>query len=76
MHGVFWLFTQPVNRFWLRETELGRAGAAFFRMRAQRDKGGSSDWTMLRDQWEYSHLARAVLAFAALGLLAVSIAVR
>ena len=30
MHAVYWLFTHPANNFWLRDTELGRAGSGFF----------------------------------------------
>jgi hypothetical protein len=74
MHAVFWVFTQPVNRFWLREHELGAAGAAFFRV----DRSNSSperDWEQARDQWEYSHVVRAVLVTAAVALLASAIAV-
>jgi len=61
MQIVFWLFTQPVNKFWLQNTTLGSFGAAFFQVGA----GGShvgEDWTKMRDRWEYSHICRAVLA--------------
>src|SRR4051794_6413903 len=30
MQFVFWLFTQPVNKFWLQSTSLGGVGEAFF----------------------------------------------
>src|SRR5437879_814519 len=30
MQIVFWLFTQPVNKFWLQITTLGGFGEAFF----------------------------------------------
>src|SRR6266404_571218 len=30
MQIVFWLFTQPVNKFWLQSTSLGDFGEAFF----------------------------------------------
>src|SRR2546430_11962713 len=30
MQIVFWLFTQPVNKFWLQSTSLGGFGEAFF----------------------------------------------
>jgi hypothetical protein len=74
MHAVFWVFTQPVNRFWLREHQLGTAGAAFFRV----ERGDSSpqrDWRQARDRWEYSHVVRAVLVTIAVALLASAIAV-
>jgi hypothetical protein len=31
------------------------------------------DWTRLRDQWEYTHAARAMLQIIALGSLVVSL---
>lgn len=56
MHGVYWLFTHPVNNFWLQGKALGGLGAGFFSL------GSSSkhpvDWTRLRDRWEYSHTWR------------------
>jgi hypothetical protein len=72
MHAVFWLFTQPVNKFWLRDQPLGRAGAAFFRPDRRRADG--RDWTQLRDQWERSHVVRAALALVALAALAAAVA--
>jgi hypothetical protein len=33
------------------------------------------DWTTLRDRWEYTHTARAILQAAALGFLVLSILV-
>jgi MFS superfamily sulfate permease-like transporter len=60
MHAVYWLFTHPVNRFWLRGEKVGGAGRRFFSAGASM---GSEDWKMLRDRWEYSHVARATLAF-------------
>jgi hypothetical protein len=74
MQGVFWLFTQPVNRFWLRDQKLQGLGAAFFRVGPDAGVSRPGDWTSLRDQWEYSHVARAVLALAAVVLLAAAIA--
>lgn len=74
MHLIFWVFTQPVNRFWLRNQHMATAGAAFFEVRAS-NESAARDWTALRDQWEYSHLSRAVLSFIAVALLAIAIAV-
>jgi hypothetical protein len=31
MHAVFWLTTQPVNKFRLRDTELSKPARRFFR---------------------------------------------
>jgi hypothetical protein len=68
---IFWLVTQPVNRVWLSDTRLSRAGTAFFRTDRRRES--TRDWTGLRDRWEYSHVARAVAGIAALMLVAVAI---
>ena len=69
-HGVYWLITHPVNKIWLQEQNLHGAGATFFA------SGGASpsvqSWTALRDRWEYSHLARAVLAALAFVLLVLA----
>lgn len=70
--AIFWVFTQPVNRIWLRGQTLGAAGTAFFRVGAA--GRAESDWTALRNRWEYSHLARAILSLTALVLLASGIA--
>ena len=71
MHLVFWVFTQPVNRFWLRNQKMSTAGATFFKVGGQRNV--TREWTALRDQWEYSHLTRAILSLAAVAFLAVAI---
>lgn len=74
MHAIFWIFTQPVNRFWLRNQQMATAGAAFFEVRASKESQ-SRDWMSMRNQWEYSHVARAVLSFVTVALLATAIAV-
>jgi hypothetical protein len=71
MHLVYWLVTHPVNRSWLRGTKVGGVGAAFFRVGRSGDARPS--FTKLRDVWEYSHVARAVLALAGLVLLLVAV---
>ena len=73
MHLVFWIFTQPVNRFWLRDQRMATAGAKFFGVRASKESD-TREWTALRDQWEYSHLTRAILSFTAVAFLAAAIA--
>jgi hypothetical protein len=30
MQVIFWMFTQPVNKFWLQSTTVGSVGNAFF----------------------------------------------
>jgi hypothetical protein len=78
MHAVFWFVTQPVNKYWLKNQPLGKAGARLFAM----DHGNQSspgtvdpDRTYLRNRWEYSHVVRAVLASIALIALAVAISI-
>jgi hypothetical protein len=70
VQAVYWLVTHPVNRHWLEGERLGGAGAGFFSFASA---GGAASWTELRDRWEYSHVARAVLAV--LSLIALVLAV-
>jgi hypothetical protein len=70
MQAVYWLATHPVNRFWLRNQELGRTSRAFFDLGG--DAAAASDWRVMRNGWEYSHVARAVLAV--IGFLCLSVA--
>jgi hypothetical protein len=72
MQVVFWMFTQPVNRIWLRDERVGKAGSWFFGIGA--GAPNPDDWVGLRDRWEYSHVARAVFALIAVVLMAASIA--
>ena len=67
---IFWTMTQPVNKYWLRNTELSRAASGFFETGAAVMAG---DWTQMRDRWERSHVFRAIAA--ALGLFLVTAAV-
>lgn len=68
LHGTYWVWTHPVNGFWLQDTNIGAAGGAFFSTFA----GADADWRKLRNVWEYSHVARAVLGAA--GFLSMSVA--
>jgi Domain of unknown function (DUF1772) len=72
MHGVYWVVTHPVNKVWLKDYDLKGAGKAFFETGAARqsDHDDDTDWRTLRDRWEYSHMARAVLALLSLIALA------
>jgi hypothetical protein len=72
-HGIYWIVTHPVNNFWLKGAELKGAGEGFFGFAAR--SLDTSDWTALRDRWEYSHVARAAFAMAAFLSLATAIAV-
>jgi hypothetical protein len=68
-HAIYWAITHPTNKVWLQGQQLGSAGAAFF------STGGAtpqSDWTVLRDRWEYSHVSRAVLTMLSLIALAAA----
>jgi hypothetical protein len=74
MHAVYWIVTAPVNKVWLKDEQQSKAGAAFFRMNTSEQRQ-ATDWTSLRDRWEYSHVTRAVLVTTALGLLACAMAI-
>jgi hypothetical protein len=56
-HATYWILTHPVNRAWLRDTKLGGAGRFFFGLISSPD----SDWSHMRNVWEWSHVARACL---------------
>jgi hypothetical protein len=73
MHATYWIFTHPVNRFWLENTKLGSAGEAFFSTGA--GEGGATDWRQMRDRWEYSHVTRAVFSTLALLFLVIALTV-
>lgn len=68
-HLTYWLVTHPVNDFWLKDTDLSKAGSAFFSLGQKSDE---TSWEKLRDTWEYSHVVRAVLAMGS--LIAMTIA--
>jgi hypothetical protein len=75
MHAVYWVFVHPVNRYWVARQPVGALGASFFRFGAKREDC-EPDWTELRDRWEYSHLARAVLTSMSLLALVISLVVQ
>jgi hypothetical protein len=72
VQAVFWLLTQPVNKFWLRETELSGAATRFFDTRAS--EAPVPEWTAMRDRWERSHVLRAALAMLGLIFLVMAVA--
>ena len=79
MHGVYWVVTHPVNRFWLKDEELSRLGANFFgldKKERRRDEGSSQQdlWKRFRDRWEYSHVLRAALSAIAVVALTAAVA--
>ena len=80
MHGVYWVLTHPVNRFWLKDQELSGLGANFFgldKKERRRDEGSSQQdlWKRFRDRWEYSHVLRAALSAIAVIALTAAVAV-
>jgi len=74
-HVVFWVITQPVNRYWVSQLKLPNAAQHFFSVDAgnRQAKTLQERWEALRNRWEYSHVTRAILA--GLGLIALTIAV-
>jgi hypothetical protein len=75
MQATYWLFTHPVNKFWLQGHKLSGLGSGFFSFGANRSENDkrSVDWKDLRNQWEYSHVARAALALASLTALVIAV---
>ena len=55
-----------LNRFWIQDTELKALGATFFSLFAPSTAEADTDWSKLRDVWEYSHVARIPTVKAAL----------
>ena len=76
-HALYWLLTHPVNNFWLKDIDLAGLRGRFFAFDPIKRRGDtrSLDWTVLRDRWEYSHVARAGVAMLSLGLLVAALAV-
>lgn len=76
MQIIYWLVTHPTNRIWLRDssTSTGKAGEAFFAV-GLFSKATAGGWKALRDRWEYSHIARATLAFFSFAALVTAMAV-
>jgi hypothetical protein len=70
MQAVYWLLTHPANSAWTKDLQLTGLGATFFALLAPETTG---DWWRLRDIWEYSHLARAVLGMLGLICLALGL---
>jgi hypothetical protein len=81
MQAVYWIYTHPVNRYWLEQEKLGGMAEGFFSTGSSR-RGHladpvSTDWKDLRNRWERSHVARAVLGCVALlALVAASTCAR
>ena len=77
MRAIYWIVTQPANRFWLREQnspEPPKSDSPDSSALTKADPlGDSSDWRFQRSRWEYSHVARAVLGYLAVALLVGSV---
>jgi hypothetical protein len=68
---IFWTMTQPVNKYWLQNTELSRVATRFFETGSAASAG---DWTVMRDRWERSHVLRAIASVLAVLLLTTAVA--
>lgn len=78
MQAVYWLVTHPVNRLWLQGEKLGGLGSGFFSFASVRGPESHhpappSDWTHVRDRWEYSHVVRAILSAVSFVALVLAI---
>jgi len=71
MQIVFWIYTQPANRFWLQSVKAGKLGTGFFALGP--GQSDAADWRQLRDRWEYSHIVRAGLVFLSFLFLLLAI---
>jgi Domain of unknown function (DUF1772) len=70
MQMIYWLITHPVNKVWIEGQRLGAASGRFFAAGADRTE--SQDWVVLRNRWEYSHVARAGCSVVSLVSLLIS----
>lgn len=68
-HAIYWVVTHPVNKVWVKDEKLSKSGGTFF---AAGNATATGDWTELRDRWEWSHVARAVLGVLSLVALVVA----
>jgi hypothetical protein len=79
MHLAYWVFTHPVNKFWLKDSQLKGFGRGFFRFdplkRSALGSGATDDWKRFRSRWEYSHVLRAVLAGLSFVCLVIAVAI-
>lgn len=77
MQAVYWLVTHPVNKFWVDGENLNSFSSGLFSFGAKRskleEKNNTENWKALRNRWEYSHLARAVLGLISLIVLVIAI---
>jgi hypothetical protein len=73
MHAVYWGITHPVNKFWMKNTQLKGAAGEFLSLDPMKKGAASEDggegWKRLRGRWEYSHVARGLSFLLLLSLL-------
>jgi hypothetical protein len=75
MQAVYWLLTHPINKFWLKDTNVARAANSFFSFIPLRGTDNKApEWKELRDRWEYSHVVRAVLGLVGFLLIVTAVA--
>lgn len=76
-HATYWMFTHPVNNFWLKDFQLKGLGAGFFGVgnSDRKQQAGMPEWTELRDRWEFSHVARALFSMLSLVLLTTALVI-
>jgi hypothetical protein len=80
MQLLYWTRTHPANKFWLQnaDKDLGKVGEGFFAFELMgppisQTTQREMDWRKLRDRWEYSHVARAGVAFISFISLLIAI---
>lgn len=76
MQAVYWLFTHPVNKFWVQGENLTGFGSSFFSFGTRKEGARPVSWTELRDRWEYSHVVRAGFAFVSFLALVIALVLR
>ena len=69
-HLTYWLVTHPVNSAWLKDTKLSGVGGLFFGLFS----AAESDWAHMRNLWEFSHVARALLTGLSFVSLTIAVA--
>jgi hypothetical protein len=78
MQTVYWVFTHPVNKFWMKDTQLKGPAGGFLSLDPMKQgaaaEDGSEGWKRLRNRWEYSHVLRAIFSVTALIALIVAVA--
>jgi hypothetical protein len=79
IQAIYWGLIHPTNKFWLQAAgpQLGNVGRAFFAMdpagRRSSPAQEGDEWKKFRNRWEYSHIARAALAFFGFVSLVVAV---